>query len=172
MCYNLEIQTLSLPTCLSIGMRLVFWRCIRICTRTQTKHARPRWMRTNSKELIVQHSPHKRTSKRSAGYSQCYQVQILKNPQFSHQKSAYPNMSVRWKLLEMWMRKRQLKDYTKLPYCEKFKNLKNILTFQKCYLALLTFRWYKVKYQLWISFFEKFSWAQNLTFFKFFCLYW
>ncbi len=36
---------------------------------TRTRHARPRQMPMNVKKLLVQHSPNKRMSKRSAGYS-------------------------------------------------------------------------------------------------------
>ncbi len=43
-------------------------RCVHICMRMQTRHARPRRMRTNAKKLLVQHLPHKRTSKHSAGH--------------------------------------------------------------------------------------------------------
>ncbi len=43
-------------------------RLIHICARMRIRHVGPRRMRTNAKELLIQHSPHKRTSKRYAGY--------------------------------------------------------------------------------------------------------
>ncbi len=47
-----------------------------ICTQTRTRHAGLTQMRTNAKKLLVRHSPHKRMSKHSAGYSLTVQMSV------------------------------------------------------------------------------------------------
>ncbi len=51
-------------------------RHIHIFTQTQTRHAGPRQMRMNAKNLLVQRLPHKRTSKCSAGHSLAVRMNV------------------------------------------------------------------------------------------------
>ncbi len=84
---------------------------------------------------------------------QCCQIQIFKNPQFSHQKSAkicIPKYGCQMKASGNLNAKTTIKGLYKAAFSQIIQEFEKIFKLFKCYLAPLTLRWYnKLWTELW-----------------------